>query len=145
MATTTTVCTSFKKEILEGVHESTDTYKIALIKGGAAGSYGAGTTNYSNLTDNSDEVASGSGYTTGGATLSGFSTGTDDTTAYLDFTSDPSWAAATFSTIGAIIYNSSQSNKAVAVLDFGGTFSPSNGSFTITFPAPGATALIRLT
>jgi len=145
MATTTTVCTSFKKEILEGVHESTDTYKIALIKASASGTYGAGTTNYSNLTGNSDEVANGNGYTTGGATLSGFSTGTDGTTAYLDFTSDPSWASSTFSTTGAIIYNSSQSNKAVCVLDFGGTFSPSNGTFTITFPAPGATALIRLT
>jgi hypothetical protein len=139
---TTTVCTSFKKEILEGVHEATDVYKIALIKAGSSGSYGAGTLNYSELSSN--EVSNGNGYSTGGATLSGFATGITGTTAYVDF-SDPSWPASTFSVIGALIYNSSQSGKAVCVLDFGGTFSPSNGVFSVVFPSPGATALIRLT
>ncbi len=144
MPASTIVCTSFKKEILEGVHEASDVFKIALIKASPSGSYGASTTNYSDLTGNSDEVSNGNGYTTGGATLSGFATGTTGTTAYIDF-SDPSWTSSTFSATGAIIYNSTQSNKAVCVLDFGGTFSPSNGTLTITFPAPGSTALIRLT
>lgn len=144
MAATTTLCTSYLKDILEGTHDAADTYKIALIKETPSGTYGAGTENYSDLTDNSDEVANGNGYTTGGVTLSGFTTGISGSIAYLDWTTDPAWNSSTFSTVGAIIYNSSKSNKALCVLDFDGVFSPSNGTFTITFPAPGATALIRL-
>jgi hypothetical protein len=148
---TSAICTSFKQEILSGVHLSTDTYKILLIKPGAAGTYdanitnvgtpGTGTPSTSNV--GTDE-ASGTGYTSGGLTLSGRSTSNGSGTAWLTFSS-PSWASSSISAIAAIIYNSTQSNKAVAVLDFGGTVTDTNGTFTITFPIADAThALIRI-
>ena len=150
MAITTALCDSYVSELLSGTHASGDVYKIALIKVGATGTYGAGTLNAgtpgtgapttSNL--GTDEVT-GTGYTTGGATLAGFSV-TGTTTARLDFTT-PSWTTATISAIGAIIYNSSKSNKAVAVFDFGGTVSSTAGTFTATMPTVGdATSLIRI-
>ena len=81
----------------------------------------------------------------GGQTLSGFSVTTSGTTAILDFTTDPSWANATITARGALIYNSSKANKAVYVLDFGSDISSTNGAFTVTFPTPDATnGLIRL-
>ncbi len=146
MPITSAICTSFKKEILEGVHESTDTYKLALIKASPAGTYGAATVNYSDVTGNSDEV-SGTGYSAGGVTLSGFTTGSSGTTAWIDWTTDPAWASATISADGFIIYNSSQGNKAVCVVDFGGTHTVTHtGTFSVTFPAADASnALIRLT
>lgn len=147
--TTTAMCTSFKGEILKGVHDFTastgDTFKIALVKVGPAGTYGAATTNYSDLTGNSDEVANGSGYATLGFPLTCVTPTTSGTTGYLDFSPDASWTSATFSTTGAIIYNSSKSNKAVCVLDFGGTQTVSAGTFTVIFPAAAAgTAIIRI-
>lgn len=152
MAITTSICTSFKNEVLAMTpHTAADVYKIALIKVGATGTYGAGTTNAgtpgtgapstSNL--GTDE-AIGTGYTTGGATLTGFSVTTDTATAILDFTTDPTWAGATLSAIGAIIYNSSRANRAVAVFDFGGTITATAGTFTAALPLPTAAAgLVR--
>ena len=87
---------------------------------------------------------SGTGYTAGGATLAGGAIATSGTTAYVDFT-DASWAAATFTARGAVIYNSSVSDKAVCVIDFGGDFTVTAGTFTISFPtADASNALIRL-
>lgn len=150
MAFTTAMPTSFKVEILKAVHDFTastgDTFKIALGKATASvvGSYGAATTNYSNLTGNSDELANGSGYTTGGNTLTSVTPVADGTTAVCDF-DNTTWSAATFTTSGAIIYNSSASNAAVAVLSFGGDQQVSSGDFTIQFPAAAAsTAIIRI-
>ena len=137
MAITTAVCNSYKKEILEGVHAAADTYKIALFTDAATLS--AATTAYSST----NEVANGNGYTTGGATLSGLTTGLADSVAYITF-SDASWTNATITARGCLIYNSSKSNKAVAAFDFGGNITSTNGTFTVDLPAAGATALIRI-
>ena len=138
MAILQAIATSFKAEILQGIHDSADTYKIALYT--SAATLGATTTAYSAT----NEVA-GIGYTAGGATLSGFNVTTSGTTAILDFTTDPFWENATITARGALIYNSSKSNKAVYVLDFGSDITSTNGTFAITLPTPDATnGLIRL-
>jgi hypothetical protein len=144
MPITSAVCNSFKTEVLGGIHDlDTDVIKIALIKATPTGTYGASTTNYSSVTGNSDE-ASGTNYSTGGNTLSGASITLDSSTAIVDF-SDTVWSSATISADGALIYNSSKSNRAIAVIDFGGTVTSTAGDFTIQFPAAAAaTAIIRL-
>jgi hypothetical protein len=147
---TTAMPTSFKVEILKAVHNFTastgDIFKIALGKATASitGTYGAATTNYSDLTGNSDQLPNGSGYTTGGNTLTSVTPVADGTTAVCDF-ADTTWSSATFTTSGAIIYNSSASDAACAVLSFGGDQQVSSGDFTIQFPAAAAaTAIIRI-
>lgn len=144
MAITTAMCNSFKQELLGGTHDlDTNTIKLALIKASPTGTYGASTTNYSDVTGNSDE-ASGTGYSAGGQTLDGASISLSGSTAILDFT-DEVFSDVTVSTDGCIIYNSSQSNKAIAVIDFGGTVSATAGDLTIEFPAAGAsTAIVRI-
>lgn len=145
MAITTAVCNSFKTELLQGTHDlDNDTIKAALIKTSMAGTYGASTTNYSDVTGNSDE-ASGTGYSAGGATVASVSISLDTSTAIVDFT-DPEWTITdTLSARGVILYNSSQANKAVAVYDFGADTSVTNGTFVVRLPAAAAaTAVIRL-
>ena len=138
MAITAAVCNSYKQEILQGVHSSADTYKIALFT--SAATLGAATAAYAAAGE-----VSGTGYTAGGATLSGFTVGGSGTTAWLDFTTDPSWADATITARGALIYNSTKSNKAVAVLDFGADITSTNGTFTVTLPpADASNALLRI-
>jgi hypothetical protein len=136
MAITTAICNSYKQEILEGVHASTDTYKIALYTSSAT--LGAGTTAYSS----SNEVT-GTNYSAGGVTLTGYTSGLSSSTAYITF-SDPSWADSTITARGCLIYNSSKTNKAVACFDFGSDVVSVSGTFTIDLPAAGATALIRI-
>ena len=139
MAITSALCTSYKMQVLSGIHLAADTYKIALYT--SAATLDASTTAYSGT----NEVANGNGYTTGGATLSGFATSSSGTTAWLDWTVDPSWAAATFTARGCLIYNSTQANKAVAVYDFGADKTATNGTFTVVLPvADASTGLIRL-
>lgn len=147
---TTAMPTSFKVEILKAVHNFSNpggnTFKIALGKATASitGTYGAATTNYSNLTGNSDELSNGNGYTTGGNTLVSVTPVADGTVAVCDF-DNTTWTSATFTTSGAIIYNSSSSNQACAVLSFGGDQQVSSGDFQIQFPAAAAaTAIIRI-
>ena len=136
MAITSAICTSFKKELLEGLMDfnatSGSTFKIALIKANASqsGTYNAATTNYSDVTGNSDELPATGGYSTGGNTLTNIDPTTSGTTAFVDF-ADTTWTSATFTTRGCIIYNTSQSNKAVMVIDFGADFSVSGGTFQI--------------
>lgn len=146
MAITTAMCNSFKQELLGGIHDlDTDTLKLALIKASPTGTYGASTTNYSDVTGNSDE-ASGTGYSAGGQTLDGASISLQSGTAIVDFT-DEVFSDVTVSTDGCIIYNTSSTpaNKAIAVIDFGGTVSATAGDLTIEFPAAGAsTAIIRI-
>ena len=144
MAITTAMCTSFKSELLGGLHDlDTDSLKIALIKASPTGTYGAATTNYSNVTGNSDE-ASGTGYSAGGQVLDGASISVSGTTAFVDFT-DEVFSNVTISTDGCIIYNTANANSAIAVIDFGGTVSATAGDLTIEFPAAGAsTAVIRI-
>jgi len=151
ISVTTAMPTSFKVEILRAVHNFTastgNTFKLALMKATAAGSgtYGAATTSYDNLTSNSDELPNGSGYTTGGNTLTSVTPVADGTTAVCDF-DNTTWTTATFTTCGGIIYNDTASgNPACAVLSFGGDQQVSSGDFQIQFPAAAAaTAIIRI-
>lgn len=144
MAITTAMCTSFKSELLGGTHDlDTDDIKLALIKATPTGTYGAATTNYSNVTGNSDE-ASGTGYTAGGQSLDGASITVSGTTAIVDFT-DEVFADVTVAADGCIIYNASKANRAIAVIDFGGTVSATAGDLTIEFPtADASNAVIRI-
>ena len=141
MAISQALCTSFKSEILDEQHDITsDTIKIALYTSSA--SLGAATTAYSSSNEISN--ASGSAYSAGGATLGSAAVATDGTTVTIDF-ADPSWTSASFTANGALIYNTSNSNKAICVLAFGGDYTVTNGTFQITFPAADASnALIRL-
>ena len=137
MAISQAMCTSFKSEILqEGHNLATDTLKIALYTSSA--SLGAGTTAFTT----SNEI-SGTGYSSGGVTLTNPAVSTTGTTAHFD-ADDPTWTSASFTANGALIYNSSNSHKAIAVLAFGGDFTVSSGTFRIVFPAAGTTGIIRI-
>lgn len=146
MAITTAMCTSFKKELLEGKHDfnatSGDTFKIALFTSSAT--LGASTTAYSS----SNEV-SGTGYTAGGNTLTNVDPTTSGTTAFTDF-ADTTWSTATITANGALIYNTttdagSGTTNAVCALAFGGDKTSTNGDFVIQFPtADASNAIIRL-
>lgn len=138
MPITSAFCTSAKADFLQGTHASADTYKIALYT--SAATLDASTTTYATTNE-----ISGTGYSAGGTTLSGFTVTTSGTTAILDFTTDPSWSNATITARGALIYNSSKTNKAVAVLDFGSDKTSTSGTFTVVFPTPDASnGLLRI-
>ena len=135
------LCTSFKQEILVGTHNFTassgNTFKLALYTNSASPS--AATTAYST----SNEV-SGTGYSAGGGTLTSVTPTTSGTTAFCDF-ADLTFSSSSITARGAVIYNSSASDKAVAVLDFGSDKTSSAGDFTISFPtADASNAIIRL-
>jgi len=136
MAINQTQCTSFKLEILEAVHDfTTDTFKIALYT--SAATLGASTTVYTSTGE-----AVGTGYVAGGIALTGVSVLSSGTTAYVDF-ADASWTAS-ITARGALIYNSSKSNKAVAVLDFGADKTSTN-TFNVQMPPNTASdAIIRI-
>jgi len=144
MAITTALCNSFKEELLGGVHDlDTDTIKIALIKASPSGTYNASTTNYSDVTTNSDEVT-GTGYTSGGNTLTSASISLDGSVAIVDF-ADITWTNATISADGCILYNDTKADRAIAVIDFGGTVTSTSGNFTVSLPAADASnAIIRI-
>ena len=144
MAITTAMCNSFKEELLGGVHDlDTDSLKIALIKDTPTGTYGAATTNYSDVTGNSDE-ATGTNYTAGGQVLDSATITLSGSTAFVDF-ADEVFTNLTLSADGAIIYNASQGNAAIAVFDFGGTVTATSGDFTVVFPtADASNAVIRI-
>ena len=140
--------TSFKVEILNGIHAfgttvtrgatTPDTFKIALYTSSAT--LDSTTTVYSTT----NEVASTGGYTAGGNTLTTVAPTSSGTTAFLDF-NDTTWSSSTITANGALIYNSTQTNKAVAVLAFGSDKSSSGGNFTIQFPtADASNAIIRI-
>lgn len=125
-----------------------DVFKLALIIPSMAGTYNNGTTNYTDVTGNSDEVANGSGYTTGGIALTNVSPALSSNTAVLDF-SDVSWTSASFSARGCIIYNTSQrgpvATRGVSVHDFGGTQTVASGTFSLIFPtADSSNAILRV-
>jgi len=147
LAISQTLATSFKVEILDGIHNfgvgvirastAADTFKIALYS--TLATLGSTTTVYTTQ----DEVT-GTGYVAGGNTLviSQAPTSTSaETVAWLNFTNS-SWTTASFSAGGALIYNSTQGNKAVAVLNFGGTKTATVQTFTVTFPASTSDAAI---
>jgi hypothetical protein len=133
--------TSFKVELLQAVHNfTTDTFKIALFKGAVSGTYNETTTNYSNMTANSDELVA-AGYTAGGLVLT-LAAGplSGGTTAYANF-SNAVWGVSLTSS-GALIYNSSRANRAVVLLAFGNVIT--SNTFGVTFPASSATTSIVL-
>ncbi len=141
MAISTAMCTSFKQEILVGTHNFTassgNTFKLALYTSSA--SLGASTTAYST----SNEV-SGTGYTAAGAALTSVTPTTSGTTAFCDF-SDLTFSSSTITANGALIYNDTQSDKAVCTLAFGGDKTSTAGDFTIQFPtADASNAIIRI-
>ena len=142
---TTAMCNSFKQELLGGVHDlDTHTLKLALIKPSPTGSYGAATTNYSDITGNSDE-ATGTNYSAGGQELDSATITLSGTTAFVDF-ADEVFSNLTISAGGAIIYNTSASNKAIAIFAFSSTVSSTAGDFTVIFPtADASNAVIRIT
>jgi len=138
MAITQAITNKFKEKLLDGSHDAADVFKIALYT--SAATLDATTAAYTAA----GEVANGNGYTTGGATLVGFSV-TSGATSILDWTTDPSWAAATITARGALIYNSTDGTS-VMVIDFGADKTSTNGTFTVVLPTPDATdGLIRLT
>lgn len=126
-----------------------DTFKMALIKAGMAGTYGASNTGYADVTGNSDEV-SGAGYTAGGEALTNVDPVASSPSAYTTFSPNPSWTSASFSTAGCMIYNSTQNgpiaNPGTSVHDFGGTQTVSSGTFTAILPtAAVGTAILQIT
>ncbi len=146
MAITSALCTSFKKELLEGKHDfnatSGDTFKIALYTSSAT--LGASTTDYTS----SNEVT-GTGYTAGGIALTNIDPTSSGTTAFIDF-ADATWANATITAAGALIYNTTTdggtgTTNAVAVISFGGDKTSTNGDFVVQFPAADASnAIVRI-
>ena len=139
MAITQAVCNSFKEELLKGLHDlDGHTLKLALYTSSAT--LGPTTTAFSTTNE-----SSGTNYSSGGATISNVAVSSSGTVAFVDF-DDVSFSSATISdAAGALIYNSSASNRAIAVLDFGSTKSVSGGTLTVSLPSASATtALIRI-
>lgn len=147
MAISQAMCTSFKVELLNGIHAfgttvvrgatTADTFYLALYTSSAT--LGATTTAYSATNE-----VSGTGYSAGGQALTTVAPTSSGTTAFLDF-DDETWTTATITARGALIYNSTQSNKAVAVLDFGADKTSTAGDFTVVFPtADSSNAIIRI-
>jgi hypothetical protein len=145
MAITQAMCTSFKKELLEGKHDFTngaDAMKLALFTSSATLS--AATTDYSTTNE-----ASGTGYTAGGGALTNVTPTSSGTTAFTDF-NDLTFSSSTITARGAMIYNTqtgggSSTTDAVAILDFGADKTSTNGDFTIQFPtADASNAIIRI-
>jgi len=139
MAITQAMCTQFKKDVMLGLHDlDSDTIKIALYTSSA--SLDATTDTYTT----SNEVANGNGYATGGVTLANASVIENGTSGCFD-ADNPEWTSATFTARGALIYNDTDGDRAIAVLDFGGDFSVAGGTFKIVFPAQTAnTAIVRI-
>jgi hypothetical protein len=136
MPVTQAFCNGAKQDILNAVHAPGDVYKVALYNSASA-TLDKTTTAYTATGE-----ITGAGYTAGGATLANRVVGASGDTAYLSF-DDPSWANATFTADSALIYNSSKSNKAIAVLSFTAATS-TNGTWTLDLPAAGASAILRL-
>ena len=132
------MCTSFKKELLTATHNfatNGNAFKLALYTSSAT--MGATTTAYST----SQEVSNSGSYAAGGGALTKVAPTSSGTTGFTDF-ADLSFTTATITARGALIYNDTNSDKAVCVLDFGGDKSSSSGTFTIQFPAASASAAI---
>lgn len=150
MAITQAMCTSFKKELLTGTHNFTNSsgnsFKLALYAIGGGGkssttaTLGAATTAFTTT----GEVANSGSYASGGGALTNVTPSASGTTAITDF-ADLSFTTATITARGALIYNDTNADKAVCVLDFGSNKSSSSGTFTIQFPtADASNAIIRI-
>ena len=141
MAITSTLTTSFKKELLEGTHNFAasggNSFKLALYTSSAT--LGATTTAFTTTGQ-----SSGTNYTSGGAALTNVAPTSSGTTGFTDF-SDLTFGTATVTARGCMIYNDTNSDKSVATIDFGGDKTSTAGDFTIVFPAAAeSTAIIRI-
>lgn len=139
MAISQVLCTSFKKELLEGTHDfSSHIFKIALYT--SAATLNADTTVYS-----TDNEVSGTGYVANDKLLTRIDPSSGDGVGFTGF-EDVTWTSSSFTARGALIYNATQGNKAVMVLDFGDDKTSNNSTFTVGMPANTSTAaLIRIT
>ena len=140
MAISQVLCTSFKKELLEGLHDfSSQTFNIALYT--SAATLNADTTVYS-----TDNEVSGTGYSAGGVGLTRIDPSSGDGVGFTGF-EDATWASSSFTARGALIYNTTGgNNRAVMVLDFGDDKTSNNSTFKVGMPANTSTAaLIRIT
>ena len=140
--TTNAICNSFKKELLEAKHNFSNpggnSFKLAMY--GTPATLGKSTTSFTT----GGQVTSPSGYTSGGKALVNVGTSLATNTAITDF-ADLSFVGVTLTARGALIYNDTNSDRAVAVLDFGGEKTATSGTFTIQFPAATSTAaLLRI-
>lgn len=140
MAITQALCNSFKVELLGGIHDlDTDVIKMALFT--SAATLDASTTVYASTNEVSNV---GTNYTTGGNTMASPVISLSGSTAIVDY-ADVAWANATLTARGALIYNSSKANRAIAVLDFGADKTSTSGDFTVVMPsATASTAIIRI-
>lgn len=150
MAITQAMCTSFKVELLTGTHNFTnstgDSFKLAMyaINSGGKSSSTASLDATTTAFTTTGEVASSGTYATGGGTLTNVTPTSSGTTAFTDF-ADLSFTTATITARGALIYNDTDSDRAVAVLDFGADKTSTAGTFTIQFPtADASNAIIRI-
>ena len=149
MAITQAMCTAFKKELMLGTHNfatNGNAFKLALYAEGGGGksstnaTLGAATTAFTTT----GEIANSGSYTSGGGTLTKVAPTTSGTTAFTDF-ADLSFTTATITAMGALIYNDTNSDKAVCVLDFTSNKTSTAGTFTIQFPtADASNAIIRI-
>ena len=139
MPITQAVANSFKGELLQGTHNFTaatgNVFKLALYT--SAATLNSATTVYANT----NEVANSGQYVTGGGVLTNVSPVVSSGVAFIDF-SDLSFTGVTLTARGALIYNTSATNKAVCVLDFGSDKTATSGTFTIQFPADTTSAAI---
>ena len=142
MAITQAISSTFKSELLGAEHNfkssGGNVFKIALYT--SAAGLSSATTAY---TATGEVSSSGTGYTTGGNTLTNLGITLSGAIAFIDF-SDTTWTTATFTAAGALIYNTSSSNKAVAVFNFGGDFTATNGDFSVIFPAATTTTAVLI-
>lgn len=141
MAISSAVCTSWKSEVMTGLHNFTlstgNAFKVALYT--SAATIGATTTAYSAT----NEIA-GTGYSAGGLALTNVTPTTSGTTALTDF-ADAQWTSASFTANGCLVYNTTNSNRAVFTIAFGGDVSVTSGTFTITWPtADASNAILRI-
>lgn len=141
MPITQAMATSFKVELMQSLHNFSNpggnTFKLAMYT--SASTFGAATTAYATTNE-----VSGTGYTAGGNTLTSVTPVSSGTTAFTDF-ADTTFVSATITANGAMIYNSTNANRAVALLSFGGDKTSTNGDFTIVFPvADASNAIIRI-
>ena len=149
MAITQAMCTSFKTELLTATHNfatNGNAFKLALYAEGSGGKSSTTATlgAASTVFVTTGEVASSGTYVTGGLALTKVAPATSGTTAFTDF-ADRSFTTATITAMGALIYNDTNGNKAVAVLDFGSNKTSTSGTFTIQFPtADASNAIIRI-
>ena len=149
MAIAQAMCTSFKQELMLGTHNfatNGNAFKLALYAEGGGGkssttaTLGAATTAYTTT----GEIANSGSYTAGGGTLTKVAPSTSGTTAFTDF-ADISFTTATITAMGALIYNDTNSDKAVCVLDFTSNKTSTSGTFTVQFPtADASNAIIRI-